>query len=604
MGFETFLRLIQETDLVRAGVVNAPLQQTDQNTRYLWELIQAASIGSTVYAHRQTVESAAQQGMAVWLNPATQQFERGLAAAAVDASSGIITTSPSAQVWGIVAQKLNTTLADILLFGLDDINIAQAVGVAGNVPPGVYYLSGTTPGMLTQQKPPISVAVLRVTTDGRVFVMPQFVDVLDRHVHYRIPMFCSPAGTTSPPAPGDRHVITAPDPLLPGWLPADHESFNGVAPHGAVFGYNLLAHPQLQNAWPPVPFSNAYLEWDKALDQDTGYTGVPVTGENPLCVLDRNGLWWMSDCYGDVPWPADLDTSSPISQSGSVADQCPRVLNMAMQVWFTKINFATDLTSVLSLHGDSRIKVTCYGTNTPAATGHLQLTLDLNLVVATDQPGYLALKTFDPNLGVFTQGPVTEGVYALTDNVLLTGDVGGARLVNGVPQQVFQGLVGLSVQPRDTLELAVQLVRLDGAEEEYFQDIMFLGFVPGDQRQYRAKIEIPSDLNVPNSQLKLRFQILGTVFGTLPQLNMTARRVPRPDGLNSIDLPQDPDEFDVICNTNQEITDNYSYLEVESDPFDVAAGDSIFFTVQRTATDGYTGEVGILRQSGVIISGE
>ncbi len=606
MSFENFLRLIKDQDPVQSGTVNRPLRDIDQNVRYLWEVIQAAGIGSTVYAHRQTVEPTLHQGMAVWLNPQTQRFEGGLAVTAVDNISGAVLTAGSAQVWGIIASKLSADLADILLFGLDVVDISGATDT-GTMFTGVYYLSGASPGVLTLQKPPVSVAVLRAMPNGKVFVMPQFVDFLDRHVHYKFDLTCYPAGDTEEPAPGQRHVITAGDALLPGWLPASDPSFLGKAPPGAAFGYNLEAHPALKNAWPPIPFSNAYLEWNKGLDPSIGATGVPL-GPLGLVQLDRYGIWWMSDCYGDVPWPLLTDSSTnSASFSDSVDVTCPRYLDMRLTLYFTKVTFATDATAVLSLHAkDKRIKVLCYGTDLPASTGHLELDLNLDLTVTDNEPGFLALKEFDGVHSLFKRGPVVEGVYALSGNVQLVGTP--TRLLNPLDlasPQVHQGLVGISVNPAAQLELPVELVWMLGAEEQFYQHTMYLGFTPAELKSYRARVFVPADVGLTDLLLKLRFQILGRAAGALPQLVFTGRRVPRPGGpLLPTALPTDSSEFAIVCDTTATLTGNNQYVEVESTPFAVAAGDTVFFTVQRLDTDAYAAEVGILRQAGILFSGD
>jgi len=606
MSFETLLRLIKTGDSVSAGVANRPIRQIDQNVRYIWEVLQAAAIGSTVYAHRQTVEEEAKVGMAVYLNTTTQKFERGLASAEVDTATGVVATANSSQVWGILTFKHSATAADILLFGLDDVDISQAV--AGPLTAGVYYLSSSTPGKLTTAKPPVSVAVLRRTPDGKVFVQPQFVDFLDRHTHYQFALRCAPAGTHVQPGEGGLHTISDPNPDRTGWLPADDAVFEGKAPAGAVFGYNLDAHPSLKAIWPPVPVSNAVLEWNKALSADVGFTGVPL-GTDGLAVLNRDGIWWMSNCYGDVPWPLDYGAGNSESASDSVGAECPRLMAMEMRLFFSKVNFATDSAVVLSLaSGDARLKVHCYGDPTkPATTGHLQITLNLNLVVKDDQPGYLALKTFDPTKSEFARGPVVEGMFALSSNVTLQGQAQTTRSVDAVERTIQHGLVSVTVDPADTKELDVQLVRLDGAEEAYYGSppIMYLEFVEGDEREYRGKVHVPYDLAIPTPQMSLRLVVLGRAAGTLPQLVLTGRIVPRAtDGLDTpFDLPDDAEEFTITCVTVAALDSTNRYVEAESEPFAVAAGDTVYFTVQRLSSDGYAGSVGILRQSAVVSTG-
>lgn len=603
MSFEAFTRLVKALDPVSAGAVNKPLRSIDQNVRYIWDVLQAAGIGSTVYAHRQTVETESHQGMAVYLNSSTQRFERGLAIVEVDQATGVVQTSASSQVWGIIARKINATLADILLYGVDDIDISAAIP-GGTVTAGVYYLSPSSPGYLVQQKPPVSVAVLRATPDGKVFVMPQFVDFLDRHTHHKFDLVCRPAGDTVPPSIGARHEITDADASLEGWLPANHEVFEDRAPPGAVFGYNLSQHAAVNNVWPPVPISNAYLEWDRGLESTEGLSGVHL-GSSGLCILDRFGIWWMSNCYGDVPWPTDLDTAVSLSTSDSSDPECPRMLTMRLLLWLTRVNFATDATAVLSLHsGDDRIRVRCYGdSELEASTGHLELFLNLNLTVADDQLGYLAIKEFDGTTGEFRRGPVCEGIYALSENVQLVG--AATRYLDPEDEDspvVYQGPVGIVVAPTETTELDVQLVRLDGAEEEHYQDIMYLSFVPDEFRALRGKINVPAGLAVPSPQMSLRFLILGRAAGTLPQLVFSARRLPAATaGLDTpVDLPLT--DFNVTCVTTAVLDDANQYVEATSEPFEVAAGETVFFSVSRNESDGYAAELGILRQAGIVTS--
>jgi hypothetical protein len=602
MSLTTFLRLLKSGDPVAAGGVNKPLRQTDDNVKYIWEVLQAATIGSTVYAHRQSVEAEAKLGAPVWLNPVTQRFERGLAVAAINPTTGAVVTAPSAQVWGIVARKINATLADVLLFGLADVDVSEAV--LGDLAAGTYYLSGTAAGRLVLQSPPVSVAVLRRTPDGRVFVMPQFVDFLDRHVHYKFDLLCEPAGDVDPPQPGGVHVILNPSSALAGWLPADHASFEGKAPSGAVFGYNLAADPGLKNAWPPLPPSNADVQWDKGVNLDVGFTGVHL-GREGLCLVDENGIWWLSNCYGDAPWPFDMTTTSSDSFSDSSSPECPRHLRMRMAIYFTKVTFLTDDTAVLSLHsGDARLKVRCFGDPArPATTGHLELLLDLNIVVGDDTtPGFLAFKEFDPRTTEFRRGPVVEALIAGSGNVTLSGPT-TVREIDGVEETLVHGPVKISVAPEETRELDVQLVRLDGVQEQTFQNTMYLGFAAAENSAYRARIHVPADLSIPNPAMKVRLLLLGRAAGTLPQLTATYRRVPRPDDGLDDPLALPTADATLTLTTVATLASANQYVEADSEAFEIEPGDTVYFTVERGDGDGYGAEVGVLRQTGLVVTG-
>lgn len=606
MGYENLLQFIKEGESVSGGVAGRPDRSLDNNVRFLKELIDAAAIGSTIFAREVTVEAEVLQGTPVFLNGKTSRFERGLALVETDLATGTLLTAPSAQIWGVVYKKHNATKADLLLFGYAALDISAAVGMA--VTEGTYYLSGTTPGRLVKQRPPVSVAVLRTDGLGKVFVHPQFIDFLDRHIHYKFPLTTRPAGSHTPPSYGDRHVIVDPDETKPGWLPANHPTFQGLAPAKAAFGYNFKAHPTLANVWPPIPVSQSYIEWNKALDTDEGFFGVPL-GTSGLVAVDRYGIWWMSDCYGDVPWPRDLDTqvsvSVSISQDGG--PECPRSLDMEMNLYFTKINFATDTTVVTSLRSaDKRIIVRCLQDKSIRASGDLEIALDLNLLVGTNTArGHTVFKTLKDN--TFERGPVAEGLYAKSSNVKLSSTVSTVPLdpSNPASATVHQGMIGIEVLTAPTRQLDVQLTRLNGASEEFHLDHMYLGLINGEESSFRSRIDIPFDAQFASPQLALRFRILGRAAGALPSLVVTGRRVPRPQFGLAVALPLLPtsSEFTITINTQATIDKANDYIEAESSPFAVAAGDLIFFTVKRLATDAYPAEVGILQQVGLLTGG-
>lgn len=149
-------------------------------------------------------------------------------------------------------------------------------------------------------------------------------------------------------------------------------------------------------------------------------------------------------------------------------------------------------------------------------------------------------------------------------------------------------------------------MRLDGAEEAFYGEppLMYLEFTPNDTREYRGKINVPADLAIPSPQLALRFTLFGRAAGTLPQLEFSGRIVPRPTaGLDTpMAIPVDGTEFPITCDTTGLLSATNQYVEAESDPFAIAAGDTIFFTVRRTDSDGYAAAMGVLRQAGIVTS--
>lgn len=797
MSLERFIKFIKEGEPVAPGTPNRPLRQLDQNIQYLKDIIDAAHLGSTVYAREQAVESTLEIGMPVYWNTNNGRFEGAIAKTETDPNTGYVRSSPAAEVWGIIAAKHAANNADILLFGYANIDIKAATDSSGIVPAGTYYLSGVNAGKLILQKPSITAPVLRADGSGNVFVNPSFVDFLDNHQHFKFDLLMEPAGNTSPPYVGVGtggsmppqtggganasvwnpviHRITNADSNLRGWLPADDAIFDGNAPLGAKFGYNLSAEPQLDNLFPPIPLESVDVELQRpsiyeplssvqidisdafkaeggtdiavaagatttsvfnvtalnstggittsspelgdtfvitsmavgalgpqdigisyrAFMQSAGNTGdIPsitvsaanVTGSTitfpsvgvhlrvtvikdktnwkPLTLskqvlddfvkIDRNGIWWMSNCYDQVPWPTDFDSFDSISESDS--ETCPRSSGPAMRLYFTKVNFATDHAVVSSLTSvDSRIKVYCAGSTTVQAVGDLDIDLDFSFVTHENQTGSHVLKSLDADTTEITRGPVTEGLYATTPStVTLIGDEASFTkpLSSGVEQTVYQGVVGIGLTTTPSQILASQLVRLDGVTEEH-TPLLYLGMNNEYATSYVVKFEVPEDAP-DHSFFSYRLRIIGRIVGTLPKLtikyeiadvpavadstqtgwkktagaepstlsgiidtttNYASPYVPPNTNFSSLTQYGTMAVSAIIDTSNQcvEMSDlSYGAQIVAESTGDVtyngvgfyaAAGSIIYLTVTRNPTssdDAYAGELGIVAQTGVL----
>lgn len=578
---------VRSGEEVRAGVTNRAPRINDANARYLKQRLDAAELGQLLLAPDETVESAASVGDVVYFDSGTDAFKRALAQTDTDLTTGTLVTASTAYVWGLIVAKTGTR-ADILLGGLTTADFTLQSGE--ELEAGVYYLSGIEPGALTRQQPGVSVPVLKSDGAGRILLWPQMIDFVDRHVHYRFALTVRPAGDTTPPAVDERHVITSADSSRMGWLPADDDSFDGHAPKGAAFGYNLAAHTALQRVWPPLPLQGAYLELDRGVAAEGGH-GVPLGAHNQ-CIIDRYGIWWMSDCYDDVPWPTDLNTtvSDSFSESISSTPECPRLTNFLLTLWFSRPTFATDQNVVTRLSSkDARLTVRCEGTETEASVGPLELDLDLALTVGDDDAtGYLVFKELDSDTETFNRGPVVSGIKALTDNVTLTPSATVSTY--GV------GQIGIAVTTDPSKELDVLLVRLDRVQEAAVFDTHYLEFPVGLASSYRGRVDVPADLLIATPRLRLRFWILGRTAGTLPALTLVGRVLPRPDG-----GPETvPDTDSAITLTYDEDVLANQYVEVTSAEIEIDAGDSFLFEISRADDDDYAGDVGILDHRGLM----
>ncbi len=594
--------LLRTGDPVIAGLPNRIFSAIDENMQYLWQVLQAAHVGSTIFAHLVTVADDTEVGSPVFFNARTKRFENGLASAETDIDSGLLVMSPSADIWGVVYSKQNATLADVLLYGYAPLDLSAVVD--GPTVAGTYFLSGTDPGHLVVNRLPVAIPILRADGQGNVFVAPNSTDLLDRHVHYHFSLAAEPAGHVVPPHYGERHVILGPDPARRGWLPAHHAIFDGHAPPGAAFGYNLDADPHLKKVWPPLPIDQCTLFFDKGLDIDVSGTSVPL-GLDGLVAIDRYGIWWMSDCYGDVPWPRDLDGFGT-SFSDGVDIECPRSLEMRLDLYFSRLNFITDETAVTSLKTlDPRIKIVARGTQTPALTGDLDIYLDLSFLLdADDTRGGRALKGIIGG-NKFLKGWVAEGLYSTDPTIVLSGEhQEPIDPEDDTSPTLHSGKVAVSSQALANVELLVPLVRLDGVTEERFDDrILYLEFPAGEDTGIISQVHVPVGFAALNPKMKLRFRIFGSAIGALPQLTIMALRLARNANPTQQAMPTQASEFAVTMVTVATLTVANKYIEFLSSPFAVAPGDIVHYTVTRGSSDGYNGAVGLLEQVAVLTGG-
>lgn len=596
MTVERNPRYIRDGEPVQAEVPNRPLRTLQRNILSIYDELLASAAGQALLLKQVTVASTTIIGSPVYLHT-SNEYRKALAQHSGEFVSGVLRLATSAEVWGIVYYKHSDTIADLLIGGSAALDISNVVD--GTVAAGVYYLSGVEEGKLVPGRPPVAVPVLRADGNGRVLMLTNIVDFIDRHVHYGFELTAATAGDHSQPADGEPHTITNANSSLPGWLPANHAVFDSKAPAGAVFGYNLSAHEDLQSAWPPLPLENAYLEWNTD-PNNPKLVGVP-TGTDGLVVIDRNGIWWMTDCYGQVPWPVNYgSSSSSSSSSASSAGACPTPPFM-VKLWFSRLLFATDHSVVTKVRSKTdRIIVT--SDNTESGKGAVALDLDLQLVVSENKRGYTALKTFSDN--TFESGLVVEGVYTTQPNkVILNSDVQSYVVPNNAASgTLHHGKINVTVVPDASLELDVQLVDVDRVTEEAYEYVRYLGFPSGQTSKYTGKIHIPDTLEIVSPQLTFRFLMVARVAGSAPALTLTAIRVARPSSGGILTLPPPPTEDTVTIDTTKTIAAVNSYYEVESDPYTVVAGDTVFFFLSRSA-DAYAGEVGVMRHVGVLTSG-
>jgi hypothetical protein len=612
------IRNVVAGEPVQASVVNRPDTALEERTNYLKQRLDAAGAGQALFDSDASIAPDVKEGQPVFWNATTQQYELALAAVENDETTQTLVIQASADCLGIVYRKKSPTLGDIVLRGIVQLP-ALANAVDGTIEPGRYYLSSETPGKLVKQRPPATVGVCYVqgpkdncSDNPWVVVMPQVRDFLESHIHYRFELVPRAAGTIV--TSNGKVSITAADPTKQGWLPANHATFRGKAPAGAVFGYNIPAEMALLRVWPPMPMSAVAMLWDKGQNR-VGATEIPL-GRDGLAICNANGIWWMSDCVGDVPWSAGISSSSSSSSSSTQSTpECPRDEQMRVIVVFLHMLFGNDRNVVVSLEPavNSPFKIlNCDGL--PAKTGCLTIDLDLNLTATDGATGGNVLKRIDAGTK-FKSGWVTEGLVSGSAPIVITGSAGASvtRTLTAAEKTALgisdagavlahQGLVKISFN--DALverELSPQIIRLSDTVERLYKDVPYIGFPVGQDSLIRVRFNVPSAGLGSGLKLIVRAQFLGLVAGTLPLLPGTYRRLPRPaTGASTALVTTDTT---LTFASGRAVTAD-TVVEVESAAFTVAEGDTVLVTLRRSlfggVADAYLGEIGLMRLSGIV----
>jgi len=454
--------------------------------------------------------------------------------------------------------------------------------------------------------------------------MPQFKDYVDDHTHYRFDLVTAIAGSQlgggaqhviQEENGAYRHSIVNGNDQFPGWLPADHTVFNGKAPANAIFGYNIKQHQALARVWPPIPMQSVAVLWDKGVGL-VGATEIPL-GPTGLVICDVNGIWWLSDCHNDVPWP-----TGPNGGDDDDTPECPRSEAMRVTVVFLRMLVGNDRTMVTSLEpaADSPIEVVnCDGD--PARTGDLELDLALQTVdcapLGVEANGKVFIDVV--NKHKLKRGWVAEGLVAHELPQLSLTSTYSRNLTNeeksdlDIPiteiAKAHHGLVKINFADQFAdKEVAPQIVRLNDAVERLYKDIPYLGLPGGQESSLRLRFNIPY-VNVENAaslQFKVRVQLFGRggqLTGnptTLPTLALSYRILPAP-GSTPTELVANDESLQFPADGNSIALLRDRAIEKDSEGIEVHPGDTVLVTILRAYSnaDVYP-EVGILRVSGIL----
>jgi len=552
---------------VNAATINTPLNTLVQRTIALNEKITNALIGSaTLQTEVPIFSSAVIAGMAVY-RTAAGVFKAGLATLEIVGDGTTLQPSETAYIWGIVQTKFNSTLGNVVTAGSvrfteTQLRAVMNIGSDDDIPIGLLFLSATPgkAGYLTPTRPPIGITVGDLQgPDGydgdeplyTLLVNIGWKDPMEGHIHYH-------ARLDTIDEDGSTNLSTN---ALDQWEGVDawEAAHPGhTAPAGAVYRYVHETDDNLKNLWPPIPIGAVHYDID-------GVAADLVNNEEIL--IDTDGIWWMDAIYLPTLYRHDF--------------------------YYTRMTFKTNGACVTSLTPkDSSITIT-NSNEEDASVGDLIIGVNLSLDTDTADPNGLALKSVDGL--VLANGPVVDGIRISSGS----GTITGSSTYSDGSNTYQTGLLSLALTDPTSREGVISFSEIDGLILESINNIDVLTFKKSVAATLKGRISLPGVGLASGVSLKLQFIVWPRAVGTMIDLPMTYLKIAKPT--------TSPATPSTLVTTYTSITDGlelsglgaiattskYSLFEVAL-PSTYNPGDIIYFTITRSSSDGYAGDISLL----------
>lgn len=602
LNFPNPVNLIPYDAVLDSEYLNAALTELTDRTLRLADYLSTATSGKLLRGEQQICDVNVKKNDVVYWSIADQRFAPAISA--VYDNAGVIEIANTGLALGICETKHSANVGDVVLAGVMSLTMAEAaVMLSGEtVVTGTVYLSGTTPGRITRVKPsvPVSIGFLVVTTVSCDATCLLFLGSLtnlepSRVVEYVLTAL--PAGAHIPPAFNDPHVIVSPDVNAFGWLPANHAVFAGSAPTGAKFGYNIGKEPTLGALWPPT---GRKLKLEFVSGGDIGVSGFKRVQES-FYQITNTTLWWMRDCYSQVPWNYELNntTATPTAEPCDVSSPDQLILTFersgleASEKFVTKLNPSAN--SVIRFVNPQGVE---------ASRGELRPVLNAGLAVTSATAlGSLTLKTAGPGFE-FTAGRVIEGLRSISDSIVVTGShsraVNPAIAVSIGNPLIAQGIVSIGLS-LDSIgqDLGTSQVRLGDSQQKLYKGVSYIGLPSTHPSEVTCRFDIPFG-STKTMTLTPYAILFGRGAGPYQAVTASMQKIgapPLPENGNTIQGQVQPLTFDVV--TPSAAADADTVLRVNASAINVFAGETIFVTFRR-ALSTYAHDVGLIRIGAIL----
>ena len=552
----TLLDYIRNGEAVSAEITNRPLQELTQRTDYLKALLDTLSVGQAIFDLDVAMSMDVQEGFAVYWDETNQEYAPALAALSYTAEGVYGGNADSAYVLGICAGKSSQTRGTVVFGGRAvDVDFSNAIEGEAALSAGPYYLSASEAGKMTRDRPPVGIYVMFGLNSTEAIVAPTARDVLDDHVHYRLPLTY-----------GD--VVNGPSGAQ-GWTDVYDVS---LAPVGARFRYVVEEDASVYKLFPFYPPTAVYFEID----------GI---GSNEKVIIDLNGIWWIDESHEPDEYAL-------------------------MTVYYAKMALSTSNLLVRTLQpwtADSPLTVVdCNGV--AATSGDLYVKLSL-LFEQQDEitPGWLVFKELTDSQQ-FKRGPVVQRLRSASQEISVTINSGeGYTWEDGF----YSGDLILTYNSPTTVarNLDPTLTKLNGALQEDYNGIPYIG-LPSQSYQSGVsfRFDVPEIGLSGNFTFEFNAWIYSSTAGTFPTAGLEVDiKIVRT--MTDLAAKQLSSPVDVVSITGKSLTlypnntmnaNGYRHATcTDLDSNVIQPGDQVHVTVSRDDAV-YAGTIGILRAWGEI----
>lgn len=561
--------------------LNAIIAEINRKFVRVTSVINSGVVPESNVALDANIDPALQIGQPVYYNTTTNRFEAS-ALSVLTGSGGRLYAADTSECWGLVVKICSSGKADVLLSGLYTVDLTASTGEAS--PSGKFYLSTVAGELVASPTHSLIAPVLFATGSGDVLFRPWFADTFPRYTPSMVEIQKQAAGT--PVVIANKYRINGPNATVLGWLPANHFIFNGLAPEGAKFGYNISQDEQLSASWPPVNPRAAKLYLEAGGTTSKG-SRVLLGDDEERLVINDDGIWWMTDNVSQVPWNITTDGQSTGTNPLAVTQRL--VLEADLLVYGN-----STLDGVASLISNvAWLRVVKAGSSNRAVIGDLAIEFDGAKMASQDvRFGSVAIGV--PVSGAIPSTYIVSGLKSGNAAVSLSGTRAGSTYVGEVTLTVVAAM-DLDLLPVDT--------QLLGATAESYADLLAIGLPPGCDTSFILSFHIPSSVPA-DSNVVFDFWLTSQSQIALPAgVSLKSTVFPKPTGTPALaDIPVEQDlTLNYIAGT---IVPTDKYLSASSANVTVSGGDTVYIKMARAgSTDGVDAELHVLKVVGRFVSG-